>query len=240
MAGLQAGDEAHQGFWAGGIQGASQGSQYGPWGALIGGIVGHGVGYFQGTKARDARKEFEQLDRNLNPYDPQIQANIMRLRQMQRNLQAGTDPSSAFARQQQSNALAQTQQNIMRSGGGVSQLLRAQQAANVGNAQIGASAAARSQQLIPLEMEMTAMLSNRAWQLAVNRRAEALARKEQKQQDINNAMAGGMANSPGGGMGGGMNMFKRGAPADRSLNNQAQPMQTMMPQSAPLSYQPLV
>lgn len=181
----------------GGLQGAGAGAQFGPIGIGVGAGLGILGGFLQGQQQRKNMAAYNKAEAAINPVDPAQTALLGRLRQQEKAYRAGSDPSSAWAMQNQQNALAQTQNNINRMGGGsVSQLLRSQQNANLGAAQIGAQAAARADQLIPLQANITNVLAERQYQRQQQIRATALARAEQGRQDIFNTLASGIALIP--------------------------------------------
>jgi hypothetical protein len=70
-------------------------------------------------------------------------------------------------------------------------------AGNLGTANVGAQAAARADQLIPLQGQITSALAERQYQRQQQLRAAALARAEQSRQNLFNTFAGGLAVLPG-------------------------------------------
>jgi len=235
-------DEVFEGFWSGGQAGAEKGGQIGgPWGMLIGGIIGHAKGTAQGVKARDARKAYEKAEKGVNPVDPDQLALVNKFRRQGQFYRSGADAASAFAMQNQGNTLAQTQANIRRLGGGTSEILRAQQAANPGIANIGAQAAQRADQFLGLEAAQVNMIAEKKYQRQRELRNQAMARAAQLKQDLNNQSSGAQANMPGM-----MGMFGKGnnqknAPQQTSFQNNAPAMSKGVDNSyaAPqLSYSP--
>lgn len=231
------------------MQGAGTGFTVGgPVGAVVGAGLGLIGGLLQGADARKKMAAYQKAENAINPIDPQQVALRNRLEQQERAYRAGTDPSSAFAMQAQRNAMAQTQNNLVRSGAGsVSNLLRSQMAGNLGMAQVGAQAAARADQLIPLQGQITSALAERQYQRQQQLRAAALARAEQSRQDLFNTFAGGLAVLPqitGGfskAAGQTFDPMRAAAPTptgpmygpDLPVNR----MQPRFPQPTPLSYQ---
>ncbi len=186
--------EFGKGLAGGALTGASTGFMIGgPVGAGIGAGVGALAGGLQAQGAKRQRLKAEAADKAINPIDPNQQAFLNRLGSLERGYRAGTDPASAFAAQGQQNALAQTQANMVRGGiGNVNNLLRSQQAANVGMAQIGAAAGQNANALIPLQANIQNAVTERLYQRQQQKRADAYSRSAQSQQDLNNLLSGGL------------------------------------------------
>lgn len=247
--------EMGKGIAGGALSGAGMGFTVGgPWGAAIGAGVGAVAGGLQASAAKRQRLAAEAADKAINPIDPAQQAMLNRIGLVERSLRAGTDPASAFAKQSQMNALAQTQANMVRGGfGNVNNLLRSQNAANTGFAQIGAAASQQANSLIPLQANIQNMITERVYQRQQQKRADAYARSAQSQQDLNNLLSGGLAIAPQlamglGGMGAGQGMPKTGVarrPNTSAVENfdwtQPRFQSPQMPQfqQAPMAGQPM-
>lgn len=214
------------------MTGASMGASLGPYGALAGLIIGGVAGGVKGDNVRKQRLAAEKADREINPINPQEQALLNRLNMLETSYRSGTDPASSFARYAQQNALAQTQANIARTGvGGVSNLLRAQAQANIGNAQIGAAAARNADSLLPMQVSIQNAITERLYQRQQQRRADAYARHAQGQQDLNNMFSGGMATMPN--TLGSMKGTKSTQPSSASMTQQ---INSSLPANRPMSY----
>lgn len=207
------------GGFGGAAQGASAGFTVGgPWGAAIGGGLGLIGGLMQAGQQKKRMGEYNRAEAGVQPVDPNQVAFLNRLKQQERFYRAGTDAASAFARQDQGNALAQTQANITRMGGGINQLLRSQQQANYGNAAIGAQASNRADGMLAAQGNLTNMIAERKYKYDQLRRDEAKVYMDQGRQDLMNLFAGGIASIPQ--MAGG---FKRGPgqqPSGAAMTNQ--------------------
>ena len=186
--------EYAKGITGGALTGASTGFMVGgPVGAAIGGGIGALAGGLQAGAAKRQRLAAEAADKAVNPIDPVQQAMLNRIGGVERSLRAGTDPASGFAKQSQQNALAQTQANMVRGGiGNVNNLLRSQNAANTGFAQIGAAASQQANSLIPLQANIQNIITERVYQRQQQKRADAYAKAEQGEQDLNNLLSGGI------------------------------------------------
>lgn len=142
-------------------------------------------GGVQAGQARKLENKFESLDKALQPVSPEQYAYLNRVRQMQRSMAMGTDPTSAMARRGLSQGLAQTQGNIARVGGGpstVSGLLRAQQGYSQGMSQIAGNAFQASQGLMQQEQGLLGDIQNAVYGLQMKRRNLAQAQAAQMRQ----------------------------------------------------------
>jgi len=188
-------------YLTGGLGGAMSGagagfSIGGPVGAGIGAGVGFIGGLMQGDQQRRRTQDYNKAEQMVQPVDPQQTAFLDRLRRQEQYYRAGTDPSSGFAMQNQRNALAQTQANINRAGGGINQLLRAQQNANMGMAQVGAGAARMADPMLMAQGNLTSMIAQRKHDYYQRQRDVAMGRMEQGRQDLMNVFMGGLATLP--------------------------------------------
>lgn len=168
----------------------------GPVGAGIGAGIGLIGGLMQGGEQRNKAQAYNRAEQMVQPIDPQQVAFLDRLRRQEQYYRAGTDPSSAFAMQNQRNALAQTQANINRAGGGINQLLRAQQNANMGMAQVGAGAARLADPMLMAQGNLTNMIAQRKYDYYQRQRDVAMGRMEQGRQDLLNVFMGGLGALP--------------------------------------------
>lgn len=138
-------------------------------GTLLGGPVGGAVGTFasgliQGDQANKARDAYDKYEKTIPQQDPEqiaLRGKIQRRRTM---LEAGTDAYTQNRIANANNANAQTQLNIRRAGGGVSDLLRSESATNqaIGNA--GADAQRGALNLLGIEGQLTASMADRLYQ----------------------------------------------------------------------------
>lgn len=168
----------------------------GPLGALIGGGIGLAAGRAKGRAQQGLNKAYERAESAVQPVDPDQVAFLNRLRQQERFYRSGMDAASGFARQDQMNALAQTQANIARMGGGINQLLQAQQAANMGQAAIGAQASRMADPMLMAQGNLTNLIAQRKYDYYQRQRDVAMARMEQGRQDINNMFSGALGTMP--------------------------------------------
>lgn len=152
-------------------------------------------GIARSGKAKKLEQKFESLDKALQPVSPEQYAYLNRVRQMQRSMAMGTDPTSAMARRGLSQGLAQTQTNIARVGGGpstVSGLLRAQQGYGQGVAQVAGNAFQASQGLMQVEQGLIGDIQNAVYGLQMKRRnlaqAEAAQMRQASQDNISAAI----------------------------------------------------
>ena len=209
------------------------GASFGPYGALAGLIIGGVVGGVKGDQVRKQRLAAEKADREVNPINVQEQALLNRIGMLEANYRAGTDPASSFARQLQSNALAQTQKNIVSAGfGNVSNLLRAQGQTNLGYAQIGATAAQNADRLLPMQVGIQNAITERIYGRMQQRRADAYARHAQGQQDLNNMFSGGMATMPNTAA----SFKKTGTGTAPTSSQMTQQINSSLPANRPMSY----
>ena len=168
----------------------------GPLGALIGGGIGLAAGRAKGRAQQGLNKAYERAESAVQPVDPDQVAFLNRLRQQERFYRSGMDAASGFARQDQMNALAQTQANIARMGGGINQLLQAQHAANMGQAAIGAQASRMADPMLTAQGNLTDLIAQRKYDYYQRQRDVAMARMEQGRQDINNMFSGALGTMP--------------------------------------------
>lgn len=152
-------------------------------------------GIARSGKAKKLEQKFESLDKALQPVSPEQYAYLNRVRQMQRSMAMGTDPTSAMARRGLAQGLAQTQGNIARVGGGpstVSGLLRAQQGYGQGMSQIAGNAFQASQGLMQVEQGLIGDIQNAVYGLQMKRRnlaqAEAAQMRQASQDNISAAI----------------------------------------------------
>lgn len=178
------------------MTGVGTGAMFGPPGAIIGGAIGLVSGIAKGKQQQKLNRDYERANAAVRPVDPDQVAFLNRLRQQERFYRSGMDAASGFARQDQMNALAQTQANIARMGGGINQLLQAQQAANMGQAAIGAHASRMADPMLMAQGNLTDLIAQRKYDYYLRNRDIAMARMEQGRQDINNMFAGGMSILP--------------------------------------------
>lgn len=202
-------------YLTGGLGGAATGSGVGfsiggPTGAGIGAGLGLIGGLLQAGQQKNRMDAYGKAEAAVQPIDPNQVAFLNRLKRQEQFYRAGTDSASAFARQDQGNALAQTQANITRMGGGINQLLRSQQMGNMGYAAIGAQASRMADPMLMAQGNLTNMIAQRQYEYQQRNRDVAMGRMEQGRQDLMNLFAGGIASIPqwagprgGGGAGGG-------------------------------------
>ncbi len=153
----------------------------------------------RGSKAKKLEAEFDQLDKNLQPVSPEQYAYLNRVRQLERGMRMGTDPTSAMARRGLAQGLGQTQTNIARMGGGastVSGLLRAQQGYNVGMGNVAAQAGQQADKMLMFQQPLIDNIQSRIYDLQMKRRnyaqLEAVAMREGA-QDATSAAIGALA-----------------------------------------------
>lgn len=127
----------------------------------------------RGSKAKKLEADFDRLDKSLQPVSPEQYAYLNRVRQLERGMRMGTDPTTAMARRGLGQSLAQTQTNIARVGGGpstVSGLLRAQQGYNVGMGNVAAQAGQQADRMLMFQQPLIDNIQNRIYDLQMKRR----------------------------------------------------------------------
>jgi hypothetical protein len=153
----------------------------------------------RGSKAKKLEADFDRLDKSLQPVSPEQYAYLNRVRQLERGMRMGTDPTTAMARRGLGQSLAQTQTNIARVGGGpstVSGLLRAQQGYNVGMGNVAAQAGQQADRMLMFQQPLIDNIQNRIYDLQMKRRnyaqMKAVAMREGA-QDAASAAVGALA-----------------------------------------------
>jgi len=153
----------------------------------------------RGSKAKKLEADFDSLDKSLQPVSPEQYAYLNRVRQLERGMRMGTDPTTAMARRGLGQSLAQTQTNIARVGGGpstVSGLLRAQQGYNVGMGNVAAQAGQQADRMLMFQQPLIDNIQNRIYDLQMKRRnyaqIKAVAMREGA-QDAASAAVGALA-----------------------------------------------
>jgi hypothetical protein len=153
-----------------------------------------GVG--QGRKARQFEADFEAKDKALQPVSAEQYSYLNRVRQMQRSMAMGTDPTSAMAQRGLSQSLAQTQGNIARLGTGastVSGLLRAQQGYNMGMGQVAGQAFDQSRAYMQQEQGLIDNIQNSIYGLQMKRRNYAQIKAVGMRQDASDSATAAIA-----------------------------------------------
>jgi len=175
----------------------------GPAGAAVGSLAG---GLVQNAAAGKKMGEHDRLDNQIPLNDPMQQRFLGRLERQERHYRAGTDPNTALANRLAQQSGAQAQSNLVRAGGpGVVQnILSSQNVTNRGLAQSAADAAARADNMMGMQGQLTNMMAERRYDRQRYRRDLALMQGVQKQQDANNMMSSavGMIPQIAGGEGG--------------------------------------
>jgi hypothetical protein len=153
-----------------------------------------GVG--QGRKARQFESDFEAKDKALQPVSAEQYSYLNRVRQMQRSMAMGTDPTSAMAQRGLSQSLAQTQGNIARLGTGsstVSGLLRAQQGYNMGMGQVAGQAFDQSRAYMEQEQGLIDNIQKSIYGLQMKRRNYAQIKAVGMRQDASDSATAAIA-----------------------------------------------
>lgn len=160
----------------------------GPAGAAVGSLAG---GLVQNAAAGKKMGEHDRLDNQIPLNDPVQQRFLGRLERQERHYRAGTDPNTALANRLAQQSGAQAQANLVRAGGpGVVQnILSSQNVTNRGLAQSAADAAARADNMMGMQGQLTNMMAERRYDRQRYRRDLALMQGVQKQQDANNMMS---------------------------------------------------
>jgi predicted flap endonuclease-1-like 5' DNA nuclease len=139
-------------------------------------------GAVQGKKADRLYSDYQDAESKINPISPDLTAYKNRLDQQERAFRAGNDSASQFAKNSINAALAQTQNNLTRAGGGVNALLRSQSGANTGYAQVAAGASDRANQMLQLTGPLTQYMNNLQYQRMREKRNIAMDRWAQMKQ----------------------------------------------------------
>ena len=139
--------------------------------------VGNAIrGGIQAKRAKGLEADFEAADKALQPVSPEQYAYLNRVKQMERSMRMGTDPTTAMARRGLQQGLAQTQTNIGRVGGGastISGLLRAQQGFNTGMGNVAAGAAQNADNMMRFQGGLIDNIQSRIYDLQMKRRSYA-------------------------------------------------------------------
>jgi hypothetical protein len=229
--------EIGTGIFGGAATGAGAGFAVGgPIGAGIGALIGGISGASSGKKVQQQKAEFDKLDSAIQAVDPEQLAFLQKLKDQEKYQRAGTDASSAFAMQNQRNALANTQANMLRGGGDMGQMLRAQQAANMGMAGVGAHAASSANQIMSMAGSLTNQIRDQKYKLDMQRRDQALANYTQGKQDLNNMLSAGLSVMPQ--LAGGLKLPKIGGGAGIGNNFQVGGSATQHMPQQPMNYTP--
>lgn len=150
----------------------------------------------QAKKAKKLEADFEAKDKALQPVSPEQYSYLNRVRQMQRSMAMGTDPTSAMAQRGLSQSLAQTQGNIARLGTGsstVSGLLRAQQGYNMGMGQVAGQAFDQSRAYMQQEQGLIDNIQNSIYGLQMKRRNYAQIKAVGMRQDSSDSATAAIA-----------------------------------------------
>jgi len=150
----------------------------------------------QASQAKKLEAEFEAKDKALQPVSPEQYAYLNRVRQMQRSMAMGTDPTSAMAQRGLSQSLAQTQGNIARLGTGastVSGLLRAQQGYNMGMGQVAGQAFDQSRAYMQQEQGLIDNIQKAIYGLQMKRRNYAQQKAVAMRQDASDSATAAIA-----------------------------------------------
>lgn len=184
-----------KGFVGGAAKGAAAGGVLGPKGAIIGAGVGAVIGGVSGAlKANKARK----ADEGIQAQDPRELARLAEINRIRKSIGAGTDPLAQQQINQARQTGASTQGNIARVTGGnvgatVAGLTRAQRGTQAATNQ----ALAQSQQRLPffenMAQQLNTRISQRALEVGLMRRDQAMAEKAAQGRANSANIAGGIA-----------------------------------------------
>jgi hypothetical protein len=150
----------------------------------------------QAKKAKKLEAEFDAKDKALQPVSAEQYSYLNRVRQMQRSMAMGTDPTSAMAQRGLSQSLAQTQGNIARLGTGastVSGLLRAQQGYNMGMGQVAGQAFDQSRGYMQQEQGLIDNIQKSIYGLQMKRRNYAQIKAVGMRQDASDSATAAIA-----------------------------------------------
>jgi hypothetical protein len=153
-------------------------------------------GGIQARKAKKLEAEFDAKDKALEPVSAEQYSYLNRVRQMQRSMAMGTDPTSAMAQRGLSQSLAQTQGNIARLGTGastVSGLLRAQQGYNMGMGQVAGQAFDQSRAYMEQEQGLIDNIQKSIYGLQMKRRNYAQIKAVGMRQDASDSATAAIA-----------------------------------------------
>ncbi len=156
--------------------------------------VAQGIrGISQGKQAKDLKKAYDRAESEITPIGPEMQSYMNRLSQQERFMRAGTDAASQFAKRATANALAQTNNSLVRAGGGantIGNLLRGQQGAGNAYANIAANASGQANQMLQYQGALTQHLNELNYRRQRERRNIAMDRwAAMKQDSMNNLNA---------------------------------------------------
>lgn len=155
---------------------------------MVGSAVAQGIrGISQGKKAKGLESVYNQREKEIEPVSPMLTSYLNRISQQERAMRAGTDSASAFARQGLGNALAQTQNNLVRASGpgAVNNLLRSQQGFNQGIAGVAAGASDRADGMLQYQGALTQNINQLMYNRQLKRRNMAQANWAHMKQSSN-------------------------------------------------------
>jgi hypothetical protein len=167
----------------------------------IAALVGAGTSIAQGVgsagRARKARGQFDRAEAAIPEQDPMQVAMLDTVRGQRKAFMAGTDPISAFTRQQSQNMVQQTQGNLGRIGRGTtSDMLRAQRVGENAMGAAGARAAQTGVGLLGMEGTMTNALADRAFNTQWSRANRMWSEYARAKEDSNAQIMAGIGMLP--------------------------------------------
>lgn len=190
-----AANSAGAGYLGGTVKGAATGLTVGgPWGALIGAAIGGTGGLIKGLVQHKKRADAVDL------VDANEANRLQQLIQARKSIQAGTDPASVNAKNENARLNASTQNVIARNSGGnvsstINGFLRAQSNAQGNVNQIEANSRQQVPFYLNAEGDITQRMARRKLELQLLKQSQKNAQNAQdaKENNVNaNALIGSM------------------------------------------------
>lgn len=180
-------------------------------------------GISSGNKAKKARGQYDNAMAGIPLYDPNQVAQLGDVRRRARAFEAGTDPFTSYTQQQMRNTGAQTMNNVVRAGGGVSDLLRVQRNTDQGLAGSGAYASQRAGQARAMEGQLVDAMAGRAYNRQLSDANRIWSEYAQHREASNSRIQAGLAMLPQIAMGFGAAKGASQYPGMSSTNTQTSP-----------------
>lgn len=147
-------------------------------------------------RARKLRGQYEAANRDIQTIDPTEMAFMGELKRREAAYAAGTDAITGYNQQQIRNTGAQTQENIMRGGGGVGDLLRSQRVTDQQIGGTGASAQARADMIMGQRGQMVGAFAKRTFQRKMSEASRLWQEATHQREGSNASLQAGIAMLP--------------------------------------------
>lgn len=147
-------------------------------------------------RAKKLRGQYEAANRDIQTIDPTEIAFMGELKRREAAYAAGTDAITGYNQQQIRNTGAQTQENIMRGGGGVGDLLRSQRVTDQQIGATGASAQARADMIMGQRGQMVGAFAKRTFQRKMSEASRLWQEATHQREGSNASLQAGIAMLP--------------------------------------------